>query len=269
MRRFRREIDRLKSSDTVEDIVRKRIGDLYRAAVDALVDPILTEVAEPIFLRWRDGEIRRLSDADRVLQNEIDGWLHGEAARERLARPIAAWLKPVSDELEAFTVPICVTYHVPYQALSLRSGLSASEIDIRLEARNMFAVEELTWLIDSIISILVGLLCGGSGVALISSGPAGFAAGIAASALILVLGKERMEEALLDMDLPGPVRRLTPKRAFHSRLQSISREVKKNFYENLEQEKDAALSGRLVEDISGQIEQCLTKMAEVVEIPLG
>ena len=41
------------------------------------------------------------------------------------------------------------------------------------------------------------------------------------------------------------------------------------FSYNLENEKTEEISSRLVSEISGQIEQCLTRMAEVVEIPLG
>ena len=45
--------------------------------------------------------------------------------------------------------------------------------------------------------------------------------------------------------------------------------VTRTFYENLEKEKNEQISGRMVADISGQIEDCLIKMAKVVEIPLG
>lgn len=268
-RAFREELDAFIASDTVEEIVGANIDALYKSVVDALVDPILEEVAEPIFQRWRNGELTRLGDADAALQQDIDAWLHTERAMSLLVRPIAAWLKPVSEALEEYTIPICARRHVPYQSLSLRSGLSASEIDIRLDAKNLFAVEEITWLIDSILSILVGLLCGGGGVALISSGPAGIAAGVGASLLVLILGKEKMEEALLHANLPKPVRRLALVRSFHARMDTISREVKRNFYDRLERDDSVAITEKLTSEISGQIEQCLTKMAKVVEIPLG
>ena len=40
-------------------------------------------------------------------------------------------------------------------------------------------------------------------------------------------------------------------------------------YEHLEKEKNEEITERMVNEISSQIELCLTKMAEVVEIPLG
>ena len=52
-------------------------------------------------------------------------------------------------------------------------------------------------------------------------------------------------------------------------MDRISGEVKAGLYARLEQEKSADITEKLVGDISGQIESCLTKMAEIVEIPLG
>jgi putative endopeptidase len=58
-------------------------------------------------------------------------------------------------------------------------------------------------------------------------------------------------------------------RAFENRMKGLSSSVKKNFYESLEKEKHEEITARMVDEISAQIEMCLTKMAEVVEIPLG
>ncbi len=65
------------------------------------------------------------------------------------------------------------------------------------------------------------------------------------------------------------MRRLVPKNTFKMRMDSISRDVKESFYESLEKEKNDEITKRMVEEISGQIEHTLVKMAEVVEIPPG
>ena len=269
LRQFRQEIEDLRVSDTVEHIVRGRIGALYAAAVDALIEPVVDEVVMPVFERWRSGELSTLTDADEALQKDLEGWLRTEGAQKRLVAPIAAWLRPVAEDLEEHTVPICVRHHVPYQALSLRSGLSAEDLDIRLEAKSLFPVGEITWLIDSIVSLLVGLLCGGSGLALISSGPVGIVAGAGASLLLLLLGKERMEQALLAANMPKPMRKLVPRSAFRARLKPIARDLRRELAVRFEKEKNDEISARVVGEISQQIERCLGKMAEVVEIPLG
>jgi len=78
-----------------------------------------------------------------------------------------------------------------------------------------------------------------------------------------------MQEMLLSSSIPTPVRKMVPKSYLKARLDTISEQVKENLYEKLQQEKNEEISSRLIKEISAQIETCLTKMAEVVEIPLG
>lgn len=268
LRQFRREVEELIDSSAVERIVEKRIDELYRGIVDALVEPILRSVALPVFDRWRDGEIRRLSDIDAEMQRDIEAWLHSDEAQALLVRPIAEWLRPVAYDVEEKTMPICVRHNVPYRALSLNSYFSLSDVDIRIDAKDVFAVEELTWLINTIISIIVGLVCGGSGLALVSSGISGIVVGAIASLLLLFLGKDKLQQAFMNADILKPVRKLVPRAHFEARIERLTREVKEGFFNNLENEKNAEITARLAAEISEQIERCLAKMAEVVEIPL-
>ena len=269
LRDFKAEIAQLIDSTAVEDVVGKHIEELYRSTVESIVDPILEKVAIPVIDRWRDGSIERLEEIDGILEKEIDGYLHSEEGRELLGKTVAAWLKRVSNGLEAYTMPICIRHNVPFTALNLTSYLSLSDIDIHVEAKDLFAIREITWLIDAIVSVIVGLLCGGGGLALIAAGVQGILIGFVVSALVLALGREQMQGAFLRMNIPKPMRKLMPKSYLRSRADRISGEVKSSLYGKLEQEKNEDITEKLVADISDQIETCLTKMAEVVEIPLG
>ena len=268
LRQFRREVAELVDSSAVEQIVDRRIDDLYHKIVEAMVEPILRRVALPVFDRWRNDEIEKLSDIDRIVQKEIEAWLHTDEAQALLVKPIAEWLKPVAYDVEEKTMPICVRHNVPYKAMSLNSYFSLSDIDIHIDAREVFAVEGFTWLINAIISIIVGLICGGSGLAIISSGISGILAGAILSLLILLLGKDRMQQVFMNLDIPRPMRRLVPRSHFEARVERMTEEVKSSFYSNLENEKNAEITARLASEITQQIEQCLTQMAQVVEIPL-
>ena len=269
IRAFKADVTRLISSPVIEQIVEKHMEELYRIAADTLVEPILENAALPVFDRWRSGEIRRLSDVNSELQEEITSYLHTDEARALLVQPVTQWLRPVAAELEEYTMPICQRHGVPYGALNLESYLSLSDIDIQVDARDVFAVNEITWLIDTIISVLVGLLCGGGGVALISGGLPGIIAGAFLSLFILLLGKDRMQKAVLHLDIPVPMRRLVPKNHFRTRLTSLTGEVKENLAKSLAIDKNDDISRRMAGEISSQIEQCLIKMAEIVEVPLG
>ncbi|MBR7088472.1 MAG: Hsp70 family protein [Mogibacterium sp.] len=269
LKEFKEDLDKLIKSTAIEEIVEKHIPELYKAAVDCLVKPILEDVASPVFDRWRAGEIRKLEDTDEILQGEIEAYLKEDKTRELLAGPVTAWLKPVVEELEELTVPICIRHRVPYTALSLKSYLSASDIDIKVDAKNIFAVEEMTFLIDSIVTAVVAILVAAVDIIPFMAGPEGVLIGIVAAAVILFLGKEKMQEKMLSAELPRAVRMMIPKGTFKSRIDGIADDVKASFYESLQNDKNDQISKRMVEEISGQIEQTLVKMAEVVEIPLG
>ena len=71
------------------------------------------------------------------------------------------------------------------------------------------------------------------------------------------------------MHVPRPMRKLMPRSAIRSRADRITREVKEDLIRKLETEKNEQITQQLVSEISEQIESCLIKMAEVVEIPLG
>ena len=89
------------------------------------------------------------------------------------------------------------------------------------------------------------------------------------SLLVLLLGKGKMAEVLLQMDIPGPARHLVPRSTFSNRMDTLRDEVKVSFCESLLNEKNSEITKRMADDISGQIETCLIRMAEIVEIPLG
>lgn len=269
LREFKAEIDRLIASTVVEDIVGRHMDTLYRNTVDAIVDPILEHAALPVMDCWREGSIDKLEDVDAAMEQETESYLHSEEGRALLAKTVGKWLQSVAYSLEEYTMPICIRHKVPHTALSLTSYLSLSDIDIKVDAKDLFAVEEMTWLIDAVVSIVIGLLCGGSGIALISSGVQGILIGMVISALILAIGKETMQGMLLKMRIPKPMRKLLPKSYLRSRMDRISREVREGLYQKLEKEKSEEITERLVKEISEQIESCLIRMAEIVEIPLG
>ena len=269
MREFRREVDALIDTSTVERIVSSHMDELYRSVVDTLTEPILEAAAMNVFDRWRSGEISRLKEIDEELRIEIARYLRTEEAQKLLSSVVSSWLRPAAYELEEYTMPICVRHNVPYRALNLTSYLSLSDIDIQIDTKDIFAVEQITWLINTIITILVSLLCGGSGIALIAGGLQGIVAGAILSLSVLLIGQEHLQNRVMGINIPKPLRKLITRNAFEGRLRRISSEVKTNFYESLEKEKNEEITTRLAGEISAQIEECLKKMAQVVEIPLG
>ena len=214
--RFRGEVDALIRSDTIETIVHARLRTLYALVMDKLLDPLLDKAVKPVLLDWREGRIERLSDMEDALRERIKLYLHSEEARQLLYAPVSDWMAQVSEELEKHSSAICRRYRVPDHSLKISSRLAASDLHVleKVDALQMFAGDALTGaaiFVESVISVVIGLLCGGSGMALIAEGPAGIAIGIVSSLLLFavgrLLGKEAMDEKLMSMKLPLLVRR--------------------------------------------------------------
>ncbi|MBO4360421.1 MAG: Hsp70 family protein, partial [Eubacteriaceae bacterium] len=226
LRKFREELTELISSDTVETIVSEHIESLFQKVVDTLIEPILKNAAIPVFQRWRNGKIRTLNDIDTEMQKSISDYMTSPEVKQLLVKPIAEWMKPISAQLEEKTIPICVRHNVPYTSLSLVSFMELNDVDLDIHAEKVFALPEIIWLINAIISLMVGFLCGGSGVALITGGLPGILAGAAISLLVLLLGKEKATEAIMDADLPTLVRKALSEKFFESRTEQIKEKVR-------------------------------------------
>ena len=215
--RFRRDVDELISSNMVETLVSGRLNDLYRTALDYLLDPLLERAVKPVLLDWKNGKIPLLRDMESALQERIKVYLYSEEAKQSLYSPVTDWLLRVSEELEKYTSEICRRYHVPDRSLEISSALTASDFSLleKLEAKDVLAGDTLTWtavFVESVISILIAMLCGGSGVVLISEGPAGMLIGFLLSFLVLMvshaMGKKVLDEKLMTVNLPLPIRRM-------------------------------------------------------------
>ena len=214
--RFRSEVDELIRSDTIESIVSGHLKDLYRSALDQLLDPMMDQAVKPALLDWRSGAIGKISELAPALREKVRTFLYSEKAKELLYKIVEDWLYLVSADLEKITSPICRRYHVPDHSLKITSAITASDFHVleRVKTEDIFAGDALRGaavLVEAIVSVLVALLCGGSGVALIAEGPLGLAVGFVVSVLLMavghVMGKKAFDQTLMDANLPLFVRR--------------------------------------------------------------
>ncbi|MCR5088598.1 MAG: Hsp70 family protein [Oscillospiraceae bacterium] len=307
---FRAEVEELITSSKIESIVSGHLSELYESVLDKLLDPLLEKAVQPVLQDWRDGKLARLRNMESVLQERIRIYLYSEDAKAILYRPVSEWLQHVSEALEPYTSEICKKYHVPDRSLEISSALAASDFKLlgQIDARDLFSGDTFTWttvFVDSVISILIAMLCGGSGVVLISEGPVGMLIGFVLSFLVIglshIMGKKAIDEKLMDINLPLSVRKMAlgdllphvegPRLGLNEekkhllphirwtkggdiperRLQSIKAKIKSNYekaFNSAESEDLLALNSRMSSDISAQIEGRLKELAEQVEIPL-
>ena len=80
---------------------------------------------------------------------------------------------------------------------------------------------------------------------MLTSGFPGLVAGTSISLLVLFLGKNKMQDALLNADIPATMRHLIPKSFFESRVEQIRDSVQQNFYQNLREKQASEISERM------------------------
>ena len=215
--RFREEVDQLIRSDVVETIVSGHLTSLYRDAQEKLLDPIIEHAVKPTLLDWRDGRIGTLKEMGEVLKEKIRVCLYSEEGKKALHAPVSQWISQVSNDLEKHSSQICRKYRVPDHSLEISSHISGGDLNFLEEigTPEMLSGQGLTGtaiFVESIISVLIGMLCGGGGMALVAEGPIGIIIGIVSSAVILsvgaVLGKKVLDEKIQNANLPLFIRRI-------------------------------------------------------------
>lgn len=213
---FRADVEALIGSDAVESIVRRHLRSLYDGVLERMLDPMLDKAVRPVLLDWREGRLETLRAMEDALREQIKVYLHSDEARGLLYQPVSDWMARVSEDLEAQTSPICRRWRVPDQSLKISSHLAASDLHIleNVDAKSLFAGDALAgvaFFVESVVSVVVGLLCGGSGMALVAEGPVGIAIGVISSLLLFtvghLLGKDAVDEKLMTMNLPRFLRR--------------------------------------------------------------
>ena len=215
---FRKEVDQLIHSNVIEGIVSELLPDLYRTLLDKLLDPIIENAVKPVLIDWREGRITTIQDIGPALQDKIRVYLYSAEAKMLLLQPVRDWLGQVSERVDRYTSAICRKYHVPDRSLGISTQLSANDFQYilgKINTTDMFPGQTLTGaavFMESILSILIGMLCGGSGVVLLLEGPLGIVAGVITSAVLFivahVLGKKAVDQKIMTANLPLFVRRM-------------------------------------------------------------
>ena len=178
----------------------------------------------------------------------------------------AHWLDEVGTQLQALVDPICDRYEVPRKEMALNlTAVSSGPEKLPLDAKGLTGMNLIGALMTVIVSVLLGLLCGGSGVALIAAGPLGFLAGALLGTAVSLFGMDAISGAMMKANLPLLLR----KRNLVKHLRSDS--TRKKLRDALEKElsaPDSAFQQQVVTGFSRSFKTYLNGIAQAAEIPI-
>ena len=193
---------------------------------------------------------------ERVLQSSM--------AQEALAPAVAVWLDVLTTKLQALIDPICDRFDVPRKQMKL---------DLTASGAGQVAVKPADWVglpmmgtvLGAMVTVITGILCGGSGVALVAAGPLGFLAGAVIGAIASLLGWTAISEMLMKLDLPLLLRQIP----IEKRLKSDQnrRELQKRILDAITPE-ESAFRRQLVSGFSSAFSAHVYMVAQAAEIPI-
>lgn len=266
LREFRKAIEKEITEERVAYTARKAMPQLIPPVTEALVDLLIEEAAVPVVTDWQKGRIGTMEEMDAQLKQRVTEVLDSPMARDALTPALRNWLDEVGTQLQALVDPICDRYEVPRKEMALNlTAVSSGPEQLPLDAKGLTGMNLIGALMTVIVSVLLGLLCGGSGVALIAAGPLGFLAGALLGTAVSLFGMDALTGAMMKANLPLLLR----KRNLAKHLRSDS--TRKKLRDALEKElsaQDSAFQQQVVTGFSRSFKTYLNGIAQAAEIPI-
>ena len=266
LREFRKAIEKEITEERVAYTARKAMPQLIPPVTEALVDLLIEEAAVPVVTDWQKGRIGTMEEMDAQLKQRVTEVLDSPMARDALTPALRNWLDEVGTQLQALVDPICDRYEVPRKEMALNlTAVSSGPEKLPLDAKGLTGMNLIGALMTVIVSVLLGLLCGGSGVALIAAGPLGFLAGALLGTAVSLFGMDALTGAMMKANLPLLLR----KRNLAKHLRSDS--TRKKLRDALEKElsaPDSAFQQQVVTGFSRSFKTYLNGIAQAAEIPI-
>ena len=264
LRAFRKAISEEITEERIAGIAKYAMPELQTEAVDALSQLLIDEAALPIVSDWRQGRLATLDDMNTRMQTRMEQVLVSPMAREALAPCMEKWLKGLGGKLQALIDPICDRYEVPRKEMQLNLT-AAGASTLSLKPRELTANHFVGTVLTIVVSVATGLLCGGSGVALVASGPLGFLVGLVVGALISLLGTDFISKSITKANIPLLLR----SKALEKRLASDS--TRKKIRDALDKElgdENGQFQQQVVSGFSRSFKSYVTAIAQAAEIPI-
>ena len=264
LRAFRQAIQEEITEERVAAIASEALPSLLPAVSVALVDLIIDQAALPLMEQWKRGAIRTLKDLESQLAERMESVLASPMAQEALAPAVSEWLGRLEKKLQAMIDPICDRFEVPRKQMKLNLAATGAG-QMNLKAADWVGLPMMGTVLAAVVTVITGVLCGGSGVALVAAGPLGFLAGAFIGALASLMGWNVLSDLLMKWDLPLLLRRIPIEKRLTS--EQNRRDMQRRILETLTPQ-DSPFRKQLINGFSNAFSQHVYMIAQAAEIPI-
>ena len=255
--RFEEDVRALIASDKVEDIVDRALPGLFEGIAPVLAEELVEEIGPTAFRRWKRGEIATMDDMSRAMGEHLSASLREGALKEGLQQVTQNWIDGIRPELEALTDPICLRCHLPAASLRIRADAPTQAGNLSIDAEALVNLNLLQTLVDLVVAMLVAMLLGGSGTALLMAGPLGLAISFVIGFVASRLGTTLLRSRAGSFNLPMALRALFSQAAFRRALKRRQGELARDIRDKLQ--PAGAGSGPAARELSAGISQAIER----------
>jgi len=264
LRLFREAIHNEITEERVAQIAEEALPTLLPPVARLLADLLVDEAVVPLMSQWQRGGIRTLKELEKQMAGRMERVLASPMAQEALAPAVSVWLDELTIKLQNLIDPICDRFDVPRKQMRLNLTASGAE-SVSVKPSNLVGLPAMGAVLGTVISVITGILCGGSGMALVAAGPLGFLAGAAIGALASLLGWSALSEMLMKLDLPLIMRRIPIEKKIAG--EQNRRDLEKRLLDVVSPE-DSAFRQQIVSEFSKAFSAHVYAIAQAAEIPI-
>lgn len=264
---FRQEVGSIAHGEKLSVAVNASAHELYEPVAHALFEMAQESTVEAVGL-WRKGGMATIDELDGDIQRRIARVFESDALGERLEGELHAWLDELMQTLEGELTSLCVRCGVPPEKMSLTGArLQAGVGGVKMSLLDAMGMDIFSGVMSVVLAVVGATLCGGGGMALVSAGPAGMAAGAAVGILIAILGKSGMEKALRKAKLPILMRRVVTDNAVRRGLSRQREEIERAIIQALAN-PSSGFAARLCQSLSQTLGVQMEQMARDAEMSI-
>lgn len=251
-----KEIKTYVKSDAVEAKVTQRVPELIDSLSAELSDAIIYKCVIPALRQWKVSDISdTLDDLKDDITIETERFFRSESGTNLIAQACTPWTKTLMEDVQKDLDAIALKHKVNLNKLTSGSIALDNSGELDLDAAQSMS-RIITAIVAVITGIILAILCGGADTALIAAGPLGIVIALAITAVAFFLGKDYVEEKVMNIPFPKLARKLFPESTItkQKNIDKATESIRESLASNEE------LVGNLTSQISQMIDENLSKL---------
>ena len=262
---FRREVASIAKGERLHAEVAAGVHELYAPIADALFETAKETAVGAVSL-WRRGGVDTVRALDDLLEKEIAKAFSGEAAAARIEGELRAWTERLTQKLERELTGLCLRCGVPPEKMSLTDARVQPGLNgVKVSLAGALGMDIVSGLLGVVLTVVGASICGGSGMALVGTGPVGMIAGASAGALLAILGKDSFEKLMKGISVPMLLRQMVTDGAVRRGIDRQKEEIERAIITALADPRGgfaARLTASLAATLGAQMEE-MARQAEM------